>query len=72
MLISSTIRCDWPGCGASITVENKPGAIKATHWKAENDGCYSLHLCPDHKRQDWFAVRGAQFKAHVAKAHSTP
>jgi hypothetical protein len=63
MLVSVTIRFDWPGCSASVAVPNAPNAEHSAGWKAQGDGRYGLHLCPAHKRKTWASVRKAQFEA---------
>jgi len=71
VLTTFTIRCDWPGCTATLTAET-PVAITKARWTKETDSlAYSLHLCPAHKRHDWFDVRLATFKA-LGAGHSTP
>ena len=63
MIRSLTIRCDWPGCRAELTFEFRTLRPDVTGWKVENDGVYSLHLCPSHARKSWDALRLAQFAA---------
>jgi hypothetical protein len=57
MLTSVTIKCDWAGCGATLTYEPRlPFPDKRFGWKHEGDGHYSHHLCPKHKRHSWHEV----------------
>jgi len=72
MLVSLTIRCDWPGCNATLTVAYRAEIAQQHRWKAESDGDYSQHLCPAHKRKDWHEVAMAQFSDNLRKAHRTP
>ena len=58
MLVSLTIRCDWPGCRATLTYDFRllrPDPV--TSWKAETDNVYSCHLCPTHKRKRWEEIK---------------
>jgi hypothetical protein len=72
MLVTFTIRCDWPGCKATLTGDT-PLAITAARWKAEREALgYCRHLCPEHKRKDWHAVSQEQFGANMERAHRTP
>jgi len=72
MLVSLTIRCDWPGCKATLIVGYRAEITQQHKWKAENEGDYSQYLCPAHKRNDWEALRLATFKAQAQVTHSTP
>ena len=57
MLTSVTIKCDWAGCGATLTyVPRLPFPDKHFGWKHESDGHYSHHLCPAHKHHPWHKV----------------
>ena len=58
MLVSFTIRCDWPGCKATLTVAYRAEIGQKHRWKAEGESDYSQHLCPAHKRHDWEAADG--------------
>ena len=60
MIRSLTIACDWPGCRVELTFPFRTLRPDAPGWKVENDGPYSLHLCPVHARKTWHAVREAQ------------
>jgi hypothetical protein len=71
MLVSLTVRCDWPGCSAEVSVPNVPQAESKAGWKAENDGRFLLHLCPKLKRHNWLAVREAISDA-LPRSQSTP
>jgi hypothetical protein len=62
MIRSLTIRCDWPSCHAELTFEFHTLRPDAPGWKVEGDSPYSLHLCPEHSRKAWNAVRLAQFE----------
>jgi hypothetical protein len=57
MVVGLTIKCDWRGCKATIDVPCRHDAIEAAGWKQENYGLFSLHLCPEHRRHNWFKVR---------------
>ena len=72
MLTHLTVRCDWPGCTAVVTVEHLAQSIHKAGWKVESEGNYSMHLCPAHKRKSWDALRLEQFKANLETAHRTP
>ena len=61
MLTTLTIRCDWPGCQATLTYEFRLLRPHEPGWKTETEGAYSMHLCPAHCRKSWDQVRQAQF-----------
>ena len=70
MVIGMTIRCDWPGCKATIEVANQATAIDDRGWKAETVmSLFSMHLCPAHRRNNWHKVKAAQ---GIADAPTTP
>jgi len=62
MICLLTIRCDWPGCRAELTFAFRTLRPDAPGWKVEGDNAYSLHLCPEHSRKSWNAVRLAQLE----------
>ena len=66
MIRSLVIGCDWPGCSAELTFVFRTLRPDVADWKVENDGVYSLHLCPAHNRKSWHAVREAQGTKAVA------
>jgi hypothetical protein len=57
MVTALTIKCDWRGCKATITVPCRHDAATERGWKQESYGLFSLHLCPEHRRHNWFKVR---------------
>ena len=69
MVTALTIRCDWPGCKATIEVANQANAVNDRGWKAEAMSLFSMHLCPEHRRNDWHKVK---MKQGIAGAPSTP
>jgi hypothetical protein len=71
MIIELTIKCDWPGCSATITLPCRHDAANDKAWKEESHSLYAMHLCPNHRRRSWQAVREEQFKRGDA-VHSTP
>ena len=66
MIVSLTIRCDWPGCREQLTYDFKTLRPQAPGWKTEAENVYSMHLCPAHNRKSWDAVRLATFGANEA------
>ena len=59
MIVSLTIRCDWPRCRERLTYDFATLRPKAPGWRSETDGAFSLHLCPAHNRKSWNAVKVA-------------
>jgi hypothetical protein len=64
-----TIRCDCPGCKATTEVANQANAVDDRGWKAEAMSLFSMHLCPEHRRNSWHKAETAQ---EIAGAPSTP
>jgi hypothetical protein len=59
VIVSLTIRCDWPGCRERLTYDFATLRPQAPGWKTESDHAYSLRLCPPHNRKSWDAVKEA-------------
>ena len=73
MIVSITVKCDYPGCSATKSADYMYRELKSTGWKIEKaDGRMSMFLCPDHKRKSWDDVRAAQFSKQAGEAHHTP
>jgi hypothetical protein len=53
MVTALTVKCDWRGCKATVTVPLAHDALQHVGWRQENYGLFALHLC----RHSWFAVR---------------
>jgi hypothetical protein len=70
MVTALTIKCDWPGCKATLTIPCEHDAAEHRAWKQETYGLFSLHLCPEHRRHNWFQVRDAQFREGMKHAHT--
>jgi len=58
MVTELTVSCDWRECKASITVPCRHDALEAQGWKQESYSLFSMDLCPEHRRHNWFMVRG--------------
>jgi hypothetical protein len=50
MIVSLTIRCDWPGCRERLTYAFATLRPQAPGWNTEMDSAYLLHRCPNHNR----------------------
>jgi hypothetical protein len=53
MLVSITIKCDWPGCTAAVTLDAMPQSVTKAGWKMEHDDYRAYHLCPAHGEKSW-------------------
>jgi hypothetical protein len=69
MVIAITVKCDWAGCKATLTYECERKAPDLKGWKRETYDLHSMHLCPAHRRNNWFKVK--EQTAHL-EHHSTP
>jgi len=57
MVVSLTIKCDRQGCRATVDLPCRHDAAKEPGWKQETYELFSLHLCPEHRRNNWLQVR---------------
>jgi len=57
MVIGLSIKCDWRGCKATINLPCEHDAGESQGWKQENYGLFGMHLCPEHRKDNWFKVR---------------
>jgi hypothetical protein len=52
-----------------LTIPKEHDAAERHGWKQENYGLFSHHLCPEHRRHNWFQVREQPSDTPL---HSTP
>jgi hypothetical protein len=57
MIVSLTLKCDWAGCKATVTVPLRHDAAENVGWRQENYGLFSLHLCPEHRKHNSFKLK---------------
>jgi hypothetical protein len=69
MVTALTIKCDWRGCSATLTIPCQHDASQRQGWKLENYGLFSLHFCLEHRRHTWDEVRTRIFLKN--ESHST-
>ncbi len=54
MIITYTVRCDWPGCDVRETVSHYSGSPRDHRWAARAHGTLDTdHLCPAHRFRTW-------------------
>jgi hypothetical protein len=46
MVTDLTVKCDWRGCSAVVTVPLAHDALQHEGWRQENYGLFALHLWP--------------------------
>ncbi len=68
MITALTLKFDWPGCEATITIPCQHDAAERKGWKQETYSLFSLHLCIDHRRHSWDQVRVQQFKSQKSQS----